>query len=163
MIWNSNGYETCEMIDMLSGLVDIYLVDFKYSDDELALRYSKANNYVDNCHAALQKMKSQQPNDIIEDGLMKRGVIIRHLVLPTHTLDSIRCLEFIAKNLGQDSIVSIMSQYEPRYDAKKYFEINRRLTPIEYKRVVNYALKLGLKNAYTQDLSSADSKYTPKF
>ncbi len=163
VIWNSNGYETSEMIDMLSGLVDIYLVDFKYSDDELALRYSKANNYVDNCHAALQKMKSQQPNDIIEDGLMKRGVIIRHLVLPTHTSDSIRCLEFIAKNLGQDSIVSIMSQYEPRYDAKKYFEINRRLTPIEYKRVVNYALKLGLKNAYTQDLSSADSKYTPKF
>lgn len=163
VIWNSNGYETSEIIDMLSGLVDIYLVDFKYSDDELALRYSKANNYVDNCHAALQKMKSQQPNDIIEDGLMKRGVIIRHLVLPTHTSDSIRCLEFIAKNLGQDSIVSIMSQYEPRYDAKKYFEINRRLTPIEYKRVVNYALKLGLKNAYTQDLSSADSKYTPKF
>ena len=94
---------------------------------------------------------------------MKKGVIIRHLVLPTHTENSLKCLDFIASNLGKDSIVSIMSQYEPRYNAKNYPEINRKITPLEYKRVVNHAIKLNMDNCYTQDLSSANSKYTPKF
>ena len=163
IVWNSNGYESSEMVEMLSGLVDIYLVDLKYSDNALALKYSRAKDYVENSHIAIMKMKEQQPVDIIENGLMKKGMIIRHLILPTHTSDSIKCLDFIAKNLGKDSIVSIMSQYEPRYDAKNYPEINRKIRPIEYKRVVNHALNLGLHNAYIQDLSSADSKYTPKF
>ena len=163
IVWNSNGYETCEMLEMIADYIDIYLVDFKYYDNELANKYSKAKNYVENCTKALLKMKSLQPKDIIENGLMKKGIIIRHLILPTHTSDSIKCLDYIAKNLGSDSIVSIMSQYEPRYDAKRYDEINRKITPIEYKRVVNYALKLGLNKSYVQDLSSADSKYTPKF
>lgn len=163
IVWNSNGYESSEMVEMLSGLVDIYLVDLKYSDNALALKYSRAKDYVENSHIAIMKMKEQQPVDIIENGLMKNGMIIRHLILPTHTSDSIKCLDFIAKNLGKDSIVSIMSQYEPRYDAKNYPEINRKIRPIEYKRVVNHALNLGLHNAYIQDLSSADSKYTPKF
>lgn len=163
VVWNSNGYETEEMIEMLRDLVDIFLVDFKYFDDSLAQKYSKAPNYVANASKVLIKMKFLQPNDIIENGLMKKGIIIRHLVLPSHSSDSIKCLQFIADNLGRDSIVSIMSQYEPRYDAKNYPEINRKIRPIEYKRVVNYALKLGLKNAYVQDLTSADSRYTPKF
>lgn len=163
IVWNSNGYESSEMVEMLSGLVDIYLVDLKYSDNALALKYSRAKDYVENSYIAIMKMKEQQPVDIIENGLMKNGMIIRHLILPTHTSDSIKCLDFIAKNLGKDSIVSIMSQYEPRYDAKNYPEINRKIRPIEYKRVVNHALNLGLHNAYIQDLSSADSKYTPKF
>ena len=163
IVWNSNGYESSEMVEMLSGLVDIYLVDLKYLDNALALKYSRAKDYVENSHIAIMKMKEQQPVDIIENGLMKKGMIIRHLILPTHTSDSIKCLDFIAKNLGKDSIVSIMSQYEPRYDAKNYPEINRKIRPIEYKRVVNHALNLGLHNAYIQDLSSADSKYTPKF
>lgn len=163
IVWNSNGYESSEMVEMLSALVDIYLVDLKYSDNALALKYSRAKDYVENSYIAIMKMKEQQPVDIIENGLMKNGMIIRHLILPTHTSDSIKCLDFIAKNLGKDSIVSIMSQYEPRYDAKNYPEINRKIRPIEYKRVVNHALNLGLHNAYIQDLSSADSKYTPKF
>ena len=94
---------------------------------------------------------------------MQKGVIIRHLILPTHTSDSIECLNFICEKLGRDSIVSLMSQYEPRYDAKNYEEINRKITPLEYKRVVNYALKLNMENCFVQDLSSANSKYTPKF
>lgn len=163
VVWNSNGYETEEMLEMLRGLVDIFLVDFKYLDNSLALKYSGALDYAEVSTKALIKMKSLQPNDVIENNLMKRGVIIRHLILPAHTSDSVKCLEFIANNLEKDSIVSIMSQYEPRYDAKRYPEINRKIKPIEYKRVVNFALKLGLKNAYVQDLSSADSKYTPKF
>lgn len=163
VVWNSSGYETPQMVDKIKDIVDVYLVDLKYMDNELAKRYSKAPNYVENACESIKRMRKYQPKDIIENGLMKKGVIVRHLVLPTHTKNSIECLNFIANELGKDTIVSIMSQYEPRYDAVNYPEINRKITPLEYKRVINHAIKLGLNNSYSQDLSSADSKYTPKF
>lgn len=163
VVWNSNGYESKEMIEKLKGFVDIFLVDLKYMNNDLALKYSKANNYVENMSDAILQMRNNQPHDIFENGLMKKGVIVRHLILPSHTDDSIKCLNFICENLGKDTIVSLMSQYEPRYDAINYPEINRKITPLEYKRVVNYALKKGMMNCFTQDLSSANSKYTPKF
>lgn len=163
IIWNSNGYETEETIKQLKNFVDVYLVDLKYMDDELSKKYSNASNYVQNAMNAIKQMKKNQPKDVVENGLMKKGIIIRHLILPTHTSDSIKCLDFIHGELGENSIVSIMSQYEPRYDAKKFPEINRKITPLEYKRVVSHALKLNMTNCFTQDLSSANSKYTPKF
>ena len=163
IVWNSNGYETKETIEKLKDFVDVYLVDLKYMDNALSLKYSKAHNYVENATMAIKQMKQNQPNDVIENNLMKKGIIIRHLILPTHTSDSIKCLDFIHDEIGENSIVSLMSQYEPRYDANKHPEINRKITPLEYKRVVNYALKLNMINCFTQDLSSADSKYTPKF
>jgi len=163
VVWNSSGYENANQIEKLKDLVDIYLVDLKYMDNTLALRYSRANNYVEKATSTVLQMKKNQPVDIIENGLMKKGVIIRHLILPTHTNDSVNCLKFICENLGKDSIVSIMSQYEPMYDAKNYSEINRKITPLEYKRVVNYAMNLEMTNCFTQDLSSANSKFTPKF
>lgn len=163
IVWNSSGYEDEETIKQLKDYVDIYLVDLKYMDNNLAFRYSKANNYVENATKCLIQMRKNQPKDIIENGIMKKGIIVRHLILPNNTTDSIKCLEFIATNLGIDTIVSIMSQYEPRYNAKDYEEINRKITPLEYKRVVNHALKLNMLNCFTQDLTSADSKYTPKF
>lgn len=163
IVWNSNGYETKETIQMLKDFVDIYLVDLKYMNNDLSMKYSKANNYVEYATEAIKQMKNNQPNDLIENGLMKKGIIIRHLILPTHTADSIKCLNFIHDEIAQDSIVSIMSQYEPRYEAYKHEGINRKITPLEYKRVVSHALKLNMTNCFTQDLSSADSKYTPKF
>lgn len=163
VVWNSNGYECAETIKFLKDFVDVYLVDLKYMNDELAFKYSKAHNYVESATKAIRQMKTNQPRDIIENGLIKKGLIIRHLILPTHTNDSISCLNFINNEISNDSIVSIMSQYEPRYDANNYEEINRKITPIEYKRVVSHALKLNMTNCYTQDLTSADSKYTPKF
>lgn len=163
VVWNSNGYETAETIEKLKDYVDIFLVDLKYMNNDLAMKYSKAPNYVEFATEAIKQMKKNQPKDEIENGLMKKGMIIRHLVLPTHTSDSIECLNFIEKELGSDSIVSIMSQYEPRYDASNFPEINKKITPLEYKRVVNHALKLNMTNCFTQDLSSANSKYTPKF
>lgn len=163
VVWNSSGYEEKETIIKLKDYVDIYLVDLKYMDNNLALQYSRAKDYVEKATSSILQMKQNQPKDIIENGLMKKGVIIRHLILPTCTSDSVKCLEFINQNLGSDSIVSLMSQYEPRYDATKCSEINRKITPLEYKRVVNYALKLNMKNCFVQDLSSANSKYTPKF
>lgn len=163
IVWNSNGYETVAAVEKLKGLVDIFLVDLKYMSNDIAMKYSKANNYVENATEAIKKMREIAPIDIIEDGKMKSGTIIRHLILPTHTNDSISCLKWIEQTLGKDTIVSIMSQYEPRYDAKNFSEINRKITPLEYKRVVSCAINLGMNNCYTQDLSSADSKYTPKF
>lgn len=163
IVWNSSGYESVETIEKLKGYVDIFLVDLKYMSNELSTKYSGAVDYAEVATKAILKMRELQPRDMIEKGHMKKGVIVRHLVLPTHTDDSIKCLDFILKNLGKDTIVSIMSQYEPRYDAKKFHEIDRKITPIEYKRVVNFALKNDMKNCFVQDLSSADSKYTPKF
>lgn len=163
IVWNSSGYESSGTIEKLKGFVDIFLVDLKYNDNSLALKYSKANNYVENAHKSILKMHELQPTNIIENGLMKKGIIIRHMVLPSHTSDSISCLNWINENLGNESIVSIMSQYEPRYNAAVYPEINRKITPLEYKRVTSHALKLNMTNCFTQDLSSADSKYTPKF
>lgn len=163
VVWNSSGYETKEMIQQLKEYVDVYLVDLKYMDNDLSMRYSKAPNYVEVATQAILKMKESQPNDIIENGLIKKGVVVRHLILPTHTDDSVKALKFICENLGKESIVSLMSQYEPMHKASEYTEINRKITPLEYKRVVNYALKLDMKNCFVQDLSSADSKYTPKF
>ncbi len=163
IVWNSSGYESVETIEKLKGYVDIFLVDLKYMSDDLSTKYSGAINYVEAATKSILKMRELQPKDVIEKGQMKKGVIVRHLVLPTHTDDSIKCLDFILKNLGKDTIVSIMSQYEPRYDAKKFPEIDRKITPIEYKRVVNFAIKNDMKNCFVQDLSSADSKYTPKF
>jgi len=163
VVWNSNGYETKQTIEKLKDWVDVYLVDLKYMNNELSTKYSKAQNYVENSTQAIIQMKKNQPHDVIENGLMKKGMIIRHLILPTHTNDSIKCLDFICDKLGKDSIVSIMSQYEPRYNATQHKEINRKITPLEYKRVVNHAIKLNMENCFTQDLSSAHSKYTPKF
>lgn len=163
VVWNSNGYESYETIKMLKDYVDVYLVDLKYMSNELSQKYSKAKNYVESATEAIKQMKQNQPKDVIDKGLIKKGLIIRHLVLPSHTSDSIACLNFINEKISKDSIVSIMSQYEPRYDAYEHPEINRKITPLEYKRVVNHALKLNMTNCYTQDLSSADSKYTPKF
>lgn len=163
VVWNSSGYESKIEIERLKDYVDIYLVDLKYMNNELSARYSRANDYVEKATSSILQMRQNQPTDIIENGLMQKGVIIRHLILPTHTNDSVECLKFIYKNLGKDSIVSIMSQFEPMYQAKNYPEINRRITPLEYKRVVSYAQKLEMKNCFIQDLSSANSKYTPKF
>ena len=163
VVWNSSGYEEKTEIEKLKQFVDIYLVDLKYMDNNLSAKYSRANNYVEKATSAIMQMKENQPIDIIENGLMKKGIIVRHLILPTHTNDSVKCLDFINKNLGKDTIVSLMSQYEPRYDAVNYAEINRKITTLEYKRVVNYALKLDMGNCFVQDLSSANSKYTPKF
>ncbi len=163
IVWNSSGYESVETIRELRDYVDIYLVDIKYSSNQLAMTYSKASDYVEINRECILEMRCNQPQDIIVDGLIKRGVIVRHLVLPSHTSDSIKCLDFICDNLGVDTIISIMSQYQPLYEAESHPEINRKITPLEYKRVISHAISRGMTNAYTQDLASADSQYIPDF
>ena len=157
VVWNTSGYESAETIERLAGLVDVFLTDLKYFSTELSGKYSQAKDYFEFASKAILKMREIVGEDVIENGLMKRGVIVRHMVLPGCTADSVKILDWIAGNLGQTTIVSIMNQYLPCFKACEYPEINRKVDGLEYKRVVNYAIKLGLINAYTQELASSDA------
>lgn len=166
IIWNSSGYETAEQIKKLKKYIDIYLVDLKYMDEDLAKRLSKAKNYPQFARESILQMKQNQPNDIIINGLMKKGVIIRHLVLPNCIENSFRCLDWIKENFGKNQYISVMSQYTPNKMIKansEYKFINRRLHIIEYKRVINHINKLGFKNGFLQDLTSSENCYLLNF
>lgn len=163
VVWNSNGYESCETLKQLKGLVDIYLVDFKYANNQSAIKYSKTPNYVETAKNALKEMKNQQKTNIFKNGKLVKGIIVRHLVLPNLAKDSTIVLDIIHNILGKNAIVSIMSQYVPMFEATKLKEINRKITRLEYKLVVNHALKLGLNNSFIQDLDSSCVSYTPDF
>ena len=162
VVWNTSGYEKPETIELLRGLVDIFLTDFKYMGKD-AGKLSNAENYSYYATHSIPVMRDIVGSDLIENGLMKKGLIVRHLVLPNFTNDSKEVLDWIQQNLGTDTIVSIMNQYVPMYNACKNPLINRKLKPIEYKRVVNYALSLSLENAYIQDSDSASASFTPSF
>lgn len=162
VVWNTSGYEKPETIELLRGLVDIFLTDFKYMGKD-AGKLSNAENYSYYATHSIPVMRDIVGSDLIENGLMKKGLIVRHLVLPNFTNDSKEVLDWIQQNLGTDTIVSIMNQYVPMYNACKNPLINRKLKPIEYKRVVNYALSLSLENAYIQDSESASASFTPSF
>lgn len=163
VIWNSSGYEISEEIKKLKDYIDIYLVDLKYMDSNIALKYSGAKDYPEVSIKAILQMKINQPLDIIENGVMKKGVIIRHLVLPNQINNTFLCLDWIKNNLGINQYVSLMAQYTPCHKSINFPEINRKLHNIEYKRVLNYAEKLGFTNIFYQDLESASTSYIPDF
>lgn len=163
IIWNTSGYENEETIHKLNGFIDIYLTDFKYYNDDYALRYSKASNYLKNAKKALIEMKKQKNINIFNNKKLISGIIVRHMVLPSLVKDSINVLNTINDILGNDAIISIMSQYTPMGESDKYPEINRKITPLEYKAIVSYANRLNFKNAFIQDLESANQSYTPIF
>lgn len=160
IVYNSSGYEKLETLDMLKDYVDIYLVDFKYMDSKLGKRLSNAQDYPIVAKAAILKMRECQQEEIYEDGFLKKGVIIRHLILPNHIDDSINILKWIKANINNPT-VSLMGQYTPMFNAKFYEDINRVLKPIEYKIVSNELVKLGLTEGYLQELTSANECYTP--
>lgn len=163
IVWNTSGYEKPETIKKIKYYVDIYLSDFKYFDSKLSKKYSLAENYPETCKMATLEMRKNQPKDIFENGLMKKGLIIRHLVLPTHSNDSLKIVDWIKDNLGNETYVSLMSQYVPMAKASEFEELNQKIKPIEYKIVVNHLIKQGFKNVFTQDFESAESSYTPNF
>lgn len=163
IVWNTSGYEKPETIKLLKHYVDIYLSDFKYFSPELAQKYSLAKNYPEMCKSATLEMRKNQPADVFENGLMKKGIIIRHLALPNHTDDSLKIFEWINNNLGNKTYISLMAQYVPMARAKDFPEINRKLKPIEYKILVNKLNELEFENVFTQDLDSAEIIYTPDF
>ena len=163
IVWNTSGYETVETIKKLKNYVDVYLSDFKYFESSLAKKYSLAENYPESCKSATLEMRKNQPEDIFENGLMKKGMIVRHLVLPTHYNDSLKIVNWINENLGNKTYVSLMSQYVPMARACEFKELNQKIKPLEYKIVVNKLLELGFKNVFTQDFESAETIYTPDF
>ena len=164
VVYNSNGYESIDGLKMLEGLVDIYLPDFKYWDDALGLEYSKAPHYRETVSAAILEMRRQTGADVLdENGIMKKGIILRHLVLPGHYKDSFKVLDWVKEHLSEETFVSLMSQYTPMYQAKEIKPLSRKLTTFEYDKVVDHFFEIGLKNGFMQKRSSATSEYTPSF
>lgn len=163
VVYNCGGYESLDTLDKMKDFVDIWLPDFKYSDNSLAKKYSNCNDYFEVCTAALIRMRQLCPKDEIADGLMKKGLIIRHLVLPNALQNTKSVLQWIAENLSDDTYVSIMGQYTPFGDAFKFDEINRKLKPLEYKIAVEYAKKFKLFNSFIQSLDSASKEFIPNF
>ena len=161
VVWNSNGFETAESIKKLTGIVDIFLVDLKFFDNALSKKYCKADNYFEFSTKAILEMISQQPKVVIKNGIMQKGVIIRHMVMPNCTDDSKKVLEWIAKNAKNNALVSIMSQYTPCHKANEFAEINRKIKPIEYKIVTNFAKTLGIENGFFQEYESATQDFIP--
>ena len=168
VVWNSGGYEKTESLKMLEGLVDVYLPDFKYFDGEIANAYSSAPDYFEIATAALGEMLRQVGNpQFDEKGKLQKGVLVRHLVLPSHRNDSIAVLRHIAENFGAESVLlSLMSQYTPDFYASsgcaEHKNLCRRLTKFEYDSVMKVADSLGF-DGYFQGVGSASKKYTPDF
>ena len=161
IVWNTSGYE--KDVLRLKDFVDIFLFDFKYYDNNLSLKCSKVKDYFEVCLKALGEARKIIPEDKIENGIMKKGIIIRHLVLPGQVKDSIKIFEEIKNKLGNNFYVSLMSQYTPMFKAKGDKSFNKRLKPLEYKKVLNAVLKMGFNKGFVQDSSSATKDYTPDF
>ena len=163
IVYNTNGYEKVETLKMLEGYIDIYLPDFKYSDNLLAKRLSKVDNYFEIITKALKEMHRQTGKvEFNNSGTMQKGMIIRHLVLPNHILNSRRVLKWINDNMN-DVYVSVMAQYFPTYRAKEIEDINRKLTKKEYEEIENYLYRLNLENGYIQELGEHEEEYVPKW
>lgn len=164
IVYNSNGYENVETIKKLNGYIDVYLPDLKYFDDDLAFKYSGIKNYFENATAAIKEMYNQVGSPVLdENGMIKKGLIIRHLVLPSNIQNSKNVLKWINDNMDKNVFVSVMAQYFPTHKAKEFPEINRKLTMDEYKEIENYLYSLDLDNGYIQELGEHEEEYVPDF
>jgi putative pyruvate formate lyase activating enzyme len=164
IVYNTNGYETIETIEMLKKTVDIFLPDIKYFDDNYAMKYSKAKDYFIYASKAVKAMINQVGYPRFEgNGIMKKGVLIRHMIMPDMQDDSKNILRWISEELGKQTYVSLMCQYTPMYHANQCEEINRKLDDWEYEYILDFFFKLGLENGFAQDYSSATTDYVPDF
>ena len=164
IVYNSNGYENVETIKLLNGYIDVYLPDLKYYSNELSKKYSNVDNYFETATKAIKEMYNQVgKSKFDENGLIKKGVIIRHLVLPNHIQNTKNILKWIKDNMPDDIYVSVMAQYFPTYKAKQDNLINRKLNKKEYNEVLNYLYSLDLKNGYIQELGKHEEEYVPDF
>lgn len=164
VVYNSSGYESVETLKKLEGLVDIYLPDLKYIRAERAEKYSLAGDYFDCASKAIVEMKRQQSDDLFdENGMMQKGVIVRHLILPKNTNQSIEIFRWIKDNLGENTYVSLMAQYTPCGEIEKLPELQRKITEREYEKVAAFLEDEGFSNAFVQLHQSADEEYIPLF
>lgn len=159
IVWNTHGYETLQNLSIIDPYVDIYLPDLKYYTPSRARRYTKKENYFECAKDAISFMLNAK-KPVMENGLLKRGVIVRHLVLPENTDDSIKILEFLRPIIG-DNYLSIMSQYTPFGSIENLKELNRKITRREYQKVVDKALSLGFENLFLQDFTSSGEEFIP--
>lgn len=165
IVYNCSGYTSPKTLSMLDGLVDIYLPDFKYADDFLAVKYSSAPNYVNTAVAAIHEMTFQVGlPQFDDDGIMKKGVIVRHLILPAHTKNSLEVLDIVKRRFGDQVLLSLMCQYIPmgKVNYREFSRINRKITRREYDKVKLEMMRLGI-DGFTQELSSADESYVPEW
>ena len=164
VVYNCGGYESVETLKMLEGLVDIYLPDFKYLDSERAKRYSRAEDYPEIAKKALAEMVRQQPEAVFDErGIMEKGVIVRHLMLPGGIKDSKAVVNYLYETYGDQIFLSLMNQYTPLPHAAEYPEINRKLKKFEYDRLVDYAISLGVENGFIQEGETAEESFIPAF
>lgn len=164
VVYNCGGYESVETLKMLEGYVDIYLPDFKYMDGSLAKKYSRAEDYPDIVKAAVAEMKRQIGECVFnKNGIMTKGMIVRHLVLPSYTENSKRVIEYLHKTYSDSIYMSIMNQYTPMEYVKDYPEINRKLTEAEYGDVLDFAVNIGVENAFIQAGGAVSESFIPSF
>jgi putative pyruvate formate lyase activating enzyme len=161
IVYNTASYEKTETVRALKSSVDVFLPDFKYYLEKTAEKYSNAKDYVKTAKLAIDEMVKLSPRPIIENGLMKSGVIVRILLLPGHVAEAKLSLEYLYKTYGDSIYISLMSQYTPMPDMPS--PLDRRVTNREYRDLVFYAEKLGVKKAFTQDISSSSEEYIPEF
>ncbi|WP_028129656.1 Fe-S protein [Selenomonas sp. AE3005] len=164
VVYNSSAYENVETIEALKGYVDIYLPDMKYMSAASGKEYSAASDYFAAASAAITRMVEQVgPVQFAADGQLRRGVLVRHMVLPGHRHESMDIVKWLWETFGKTVQVSLMNQYTPMYKAAEHKPLNRRLTTFEYDSVVDYALQLGMENAYIQERRSASAEFVPDF
>ena len=163
-VYNTSSYVKSETLKQLEGLIDIYLPDLKYMDKKIALRYSKASDYPEIAVDAVDTMYKQVGTPVFDEcGMMKKGMIVRHLVLPGNVLNSKKVIKYLYETYGDNIYISIMSQYTPCTDLSQYPEINRKITEAEYSRVVEFANSIGVTNAYIQEGEAASESFIPAF
>ncbi len=163
VVWNTSGYELPETVRLLDGYADVFLTDFKYASGELSAMYSSAPDYAEYASASLREMVRITRRPVYKDGIMTRGVIVRHLVLPGAYRDSVAALDLIADTVGTDDVVlSLMAQYTPEFADGKFPALRRRITTFEYNKALDEARRLGF-DGYCQSISSATARYTPDF
>ena len=164
IIYNTNGYERIETLKLLDGYIDVYLPDLKYYDNEIAKKYSNAENYFEVATKAIQEMYRQVGSPKLnERGVIEKGLMIRHLVLPNNIDNSKKVLKWIKENIDQNVYIDVMAQYFPTYKAKENKELNRKLTKEEYWEIEQFVYDLDIKNGYMQDLGEHEEEYVPKW
>lgn len=174
VVYNCSGYETVETLRMLDGIVDIYLTDFKYMEPELAKRYSHAEDYPEVAKAALDEMVRQitsvlsssdlqEPAVFNEQGIMQKGIIIRHLLLPNHLKNAKAVVKYVYEAYGNQVYISLMNQYTPLPQVADIPELNRKVTKREYEALVDYAISLGLEYGFVQEGGTAEESFIPAF
>ena len=164
IVYNSSGYENVETIKLLDGYIDIYLPDFKYFNNKNALKYSKCPNYFEHASAGLEEMIRQVGNPKFDkNGMLKKGVIVRHMLLPGLLDDSKKIIHYLVNKYDDKIFISIMNQYTPTENLEKYPEINKIVDNKEYQELIDYAIDIGIKNGFMQEGETQKTSFIPEF